>query len=92
MNSISIWEIGLKVKKGEIKLGGTLREYVQRLKALNTLEIVALDETIWIESLHLDWHHRDPADRVIVATAKLRGAQLITEDEEIKRFYKKTIW
>jgi PIN domain nuclease of toxin-antitoxin system len=40
----------------------------------------------WLRSLELTWEHRDPADRVIVATALLQGVPLVTADEEIHRF------
>ncbi len=50
------------------------------------------DEMIWMENLVLTWEHRDPADRTIVATAKLRDLLLVTKDEAIADFYTQTIW
>jgi len=40
----------------------------------------------------LEWDHRDPVDRTIVATAKKRRLPIITKDQRIRRFYKRTVW
>ncbi len=91
-SSISIWEIGIKVKKGKLDIGLSLREYARRLNTLGTLKLIPVDENIWIESVLLEWEHRDPADRVIVATAKINNLPIITKDRIIRDFYEKTIW
>jgi PIN domain nuclease of toxin-antitoxin system len=38
--------------------------------------------------MELDWDHRDPADRVIVATASLREARQATSDSATRKFYR----
>jgi PIN domain nuclease of toxin-antitoxin system len=45
-----------------------------------------------MENSSWDWDHRDPADRTIVATVKLRNIPIITKDPLIRNFYPKTIW
>lgn len=92
ISSISIWELGLKIKNGKIDIGIPITSFVHRLKMLGTIEILAIDEDIWIESLALEWEHRDPADRVIVATAKLNNLPIITSDSIIRSFYSNSIW
>ncbi len=92
ISSISIWEIGIKVKKGKIDLGLELREYVSKLKQLENLTIIPVDEDIWLENISLDWNHKDPADRTIVATANLKNCDIITKDEVIRQFCPNSIW
>lgn len=92
ISSISLWEVGLKIKNRQLDIGISLRDYISRVKQMNILEIIPVDEEIWAANLELPWKHRDPADRTIVATAKLRGVPLVTIDKEIRRFYSKTIW
>ena len=92
ISSISIWEIGIKIKKGKIDLGLNLAEYVSRIKKLGCLEILPVDENIWVENIALDWYHNDPADRTIVATARLENVPIITKDDIIREFYPNTIW
>ena len=72
ISAISIWEIGIKIKKGKLDIGMDLREYLNRLNLLDVLKIIPVDENIWVENIFLEWDHRDPADRTIVATAKLK--------------------
>lgn len=92
ISSISIWEIGIKMKKKKIEIPLTLEEYVSRLKQIGSLEIIPVDEAVWMANISLDWHHKDPADRTIVATARLRKLPIITTDGIIKDFYPNTIW
>ena len=92
ISAISIWEIGIKIKKGKLKIGMSLEHYVRRIQELNGIEIIPVDENIWMENLKLDWDHRDPADRTIVATALLRGCPILTKDQAILDFYKDQGW
>ena len=92
ISSISIWEIGLKVKRKKLEIPLSIHAYVNKLNQLARLEIQPVTTEIWLENLALDWEHRDPADRTIVATAVLTGCPLVSSDREIRRFYKNTVW
>jgi PIN domain nuclease of toxin-antitoxin system len=92
VSSISFWEIGIKIKRKKLDIGMTLEEYIRKIHAFNGLEIIPVDERIWLENLLLDWDHRDPADRTIVATARLRGIPILTKDVYIRRFYPNQGW
>ena len=83
LSSISIWELGVKIRNGNLDISMTIRDYTDKIRRLGCLEIVPVDEAIWIRALELDWEHRDPADRVIVATALLQGLPLLSKDESI---------
>ena len=92
ISSVSVWEIGIKIKKGALEIGDTLSGYVNRLRALGSLEIIPVDEKIWIQNVLFDWQHKDPVDRTIVATAMLRDLPVMTKDRIILDYYSKTIW
>ena len=70
----------------------SINKYLDKIISLNLIEIIPVDERIWIESLLLEWSNRDPADRVIVATAMINDLPLLSKDEKIRQFYQKTIW
>lgn len=91
-SSISIWEIGIKEKFGKLTLPLPFAEYVSRVRQIAGLEIVAVDDSIWMESLALDWANRDPADRAIVATARLRELPIVTKDRAMAEFYQRVVW
>jgi len=92
ISAISIWEIGLKAKRGRLVLPFPISEFAELLQKTDGLEIVAVDVPTWLENLSLNWDHRDPANRTIVATATLLDCPLITSDREIRSFYKNCIW
>ena len=92
ISSMSIWEVGLKATKGKLALPGSPREYLQIVENLKRTEILPVDEQIWLKNVELDWPHRDPADRTIVATATLLDCPLVTSDVAMRDFYPKAIW
>ena len=81
---ISIWELGIKVKRGKLELGMPIEELVRRIERTAAVELVPVDANIWLRSLALEWEHPDPADRVIVSTALLKGVPLLTRDATIR--------
>ncbi len=92
ISSISVWEIGLKVKRGRLEIPLSISDYVERLQKLEKLEILPVEVETWLLNLALDWKHRDPADRTIVATALQLDCPLITSDHAIRSFYRGSIW
>lgn len=84
ISSISIWELGIKIKNDKLDIGMSIRDYAEKVKRLGCIEIVPVEENIWIRSLELEWKHSDPADRVIVATALLHGLPLLSKDITIQ--------
>jgi PIN domain nuclease of toxin-antitoxin system len=92
ISSISIWEIGIKIKRRKLFIPMKLRAYVEKLKLVDRLEMIAVSDEVWIRNLELVWNHKDPADRTIVAQAAILECALITSDKTIRRFYKQTVW
>ena len=93
ISSISIWELGVKIRDGKLDIGMSIREYSERIGRLGCVEIIPVDVSIWVRNLELDWDHRDPADRTIVATALSLNQPILTKDEAIRSFGKiEYIW
>ena len=92
ISSISIWEIGLKVKRARMSLPLSFPAYVDRLKEVDKVQVLPVTETTWLKNLELDWDHKDPADRTIVATAIMLGCPLVTSDARVRSFYGAAIW
>ncbi len=91
-SSISVWEIALKVKRLKLEIPLHVADYVDRLQRIEILEILPVDVRTWLDNLDLEWEHRDPADRTIVAVATRLDCPLISSDRVIADFYPKTIW
>ena len=92
LSSISIWEIGIKVKKEQLSIPISIQEFTDKLEQIDRLDILPVDVQTWIKNLELDWDHRDPADRTIVATASLHACPLVTSDSAIRAFYSQAVW
>lgn len=92
VSAISIWEIALKVKQSRLEIHPAIDEYIEGLAKLDRLEIEPVGVETWVSSMNFDWEHRDPADRVIVATALRHKSPLVTSDRVIRDFYAATVW
>ena len=90
--STTIWEIAIKVKNRKLDLGINLDDYIAALQESDVIQLIPIDENIWLESVKLKWEHRDPADRVVVAMAEQYQAFVITADQKIADFYSSVIW
>ncbi|MEA5597281.1 type II toxin-antitoxin system VapC family toxin [Rivularia sp. UHCC 0363] len=90
--STAIWEIAIKIKNKKLDLGVDLNEHVASLKKSSVVSIVPINEDLCLESVKLEWEHRDPVDRVVVALARINQASIITADKQIRNFYPNVIW
>ena len=82
--AISLWEIALLASRGRIVLGKSISLWLMEALAEPGPAIEPLSPQIAIESYALpDVFHPDPADRMIVATARVTGAALLTRDRRI---------
>ena len=91
ISSISVWEIGLKVKRQKLVLPIALTDYVERLEQMDALEILPVAVRTWLENQDLPWEHRYPADRTVVALASRFACPLITSDRVIAHYFQETI-
>jgi len=83
--SISLWEVSTLVSLGRLRLDRPLREWLERAVAAPLVRVVELSPSIAAEVSTLpDWFHRDPADRIIVASAHVHAAALLTNDRRIR--------
>lgn len=85
-SSISVWELGIKVARGQLELPVTVDEFALRIQQGGVVDLLPVDTSTWLRTLSLGWSHRDPADRVIVATALLRGVPVLTKDRILHEF------
>ncbi len=87
ISSISIWEICMLIKKGKIKLSMDVNSWIQQLESASYIKFIPLDNQIAAKSVELlDLIQGDPADRIIIATARQYGATLITSDKRILNY------
>jgi len=91
LSAISAWEIGMLVAKGRLLLAGSTESYVRDLFSRNGVVEEPVTSTIAEASARIPGSfHGDPADRIIVASAALRAATLLTRDDRIRSYARDT--
>lgn len=82
--SISIWEFAMMVAKGRINVKIDPKLWLDNAIQNTGLKIIELSPEIALESCNLPGDfHRDPADQIIVATARIHNLTLLTKDRKI---------
>jgi len=90
ISAISIWEIGMLESKGRIQFPISCLDWVNKALSAPGTSLAPINPAIAIESSRLPENfHGDPADRLIVATARNLNATLITHDKNILAYGKK---
>ena len=87
VSAISCWEIAKLVEYGRLELPSPLEEWFEQALNYPGVQLLALTPEIAIESTRLPGEfHRDPADQIIVATARVYGCSLVTSDDKILNY------
>jgi PIN domain nuclease of toxin-antitoxin system len=94
LSAISLWEVCKLVEKGRIRLFGDLESWVESALNVPRLRVVPLDFKVFHRATTLPQpFHSDPADQMIVATARLRDATIITKDKLLHDYpHVKSVW
>ena len=94
LSLISIWEIAKKVEKKQLVLDRPLDQWLDSATSVSGLHLFELTRPVLVEACRLpEGFHGDPADQMIVATARHHGAVLITKDDRIRKYgHVRTLW
>lgn len=91
---ISVWEVAKKVEKGQLMLDRPVDQWLDQAVTPQGLGVWELTRPILVESCSLPQpFHGDPADQMIVATARRHGAVIVTKDERIRDYpHVRSLW
>jgi PIN domain nuclease of toxin-antitoxin system len=93
VSAISALEIAHLVKKGALELPLPLPEWFDEALGGSGIDCLPLTPRLLHASTVLPDIHKDPADRIIIATAQAQGARLVTADETIQTYPNlTTVW
>ena len=82
--AISVWETALLASRGRIVLSQPLSQWIEGAVSASGLSIEPLSTQVTIDGCALpEPFHRNPADRMIVATARVTNTALMTRDRRI---------
>jgi len=84
VSAISVWEVGMLEAKGRLTLSRGTRDWVRRALGVPGVRLAELSPDVALDSSTLPGTvHGDPADRILIATARHLGAKLVTRDRSI---------
>lgn len=94
LSTISVWEVAKLVEKGRLQFDRDAERWIEKALEMPGLTLVPLAPVISCRACSLPQpFHDDPADQIIVATACVEGATILTADDRIRRYpHCQTIW
>ncbi|MBL7686301.1 MAG: type II toxin-antitoxin system VapC family toxin, partial [Deltaproteobacteria bacterium] len=90
----SAWEVAILVNKGRLAISLDLDDWIHSALSFEKIKPLEINIDILLQSTRLPGNlHSDPADRIIVATAKHHSCPLITKDSKLMEYPNvETIW
>lgn len=93
ISDISLWEFATLVDLGRININGSVEDWLRIAASPATVRVQPITPGIVAEMNRLPASfHRDPADRLIVATARFLKLQLATKDRKIRGSRLASLW
>jgi PIN domain nuclease of toxin-antitoxin system len=81
----SVWEVAIKISIEKLKFPNGAAGFVEQLKE-KELTLLPIKEEYILKVEKLPFHHHDPFDRLIVASAQVEKITLLSDDTEIKKY------
>lgn len=94
ISAISAWEVAQLVARDRLVLSRPVSDWLDLVRTIDGVRFVPIDHRVAVESVSLPGDfHKDPADRFLVATARLLGATLLSCDDKIRAYaHVNTFW
>lgn len=87
----SAWEIAIKISLGKLIFAGGSKSFLEKMR-INGVHILNINTSHIEQVERLPYIHRDPFDRLLVASAVADGLTIITSDTDIRRYNAASIW
>lgn len=88
---VSVWEVVIKKSLGKLQLTYSIEELINAC-VLSNIIILPVQPSFLLTLEKLPFHHRDPFDRIIAATAIDLNYNLISKDPNLKKYQVNVIW
>ena len=83
LSPVSVWELLVLIEKGRVEVDKDPVPWVAEVSRAVVLREAALTHDVALESRVVDLPHQDPADRFLVATARVYDLTLVTADDRL---------
>jgi len=91
LSMASVWELAIKISIGKLKFPQNTSGFIRQIRE-NGFTLLPISESHAITLETLPMIHRDPFDRLLIATALAEEITLITADENIAHYNVPQIW
>jgi len=88
---VSAWEVAIKLGTHKLNLDGGLQEFFRMIDE-NGFFVLSLEREYLQLISDLPLHHKDPFDRLLVATAMTEDMTLVTIDENLYKYAVPCLW
>ena len=89
--SASLWEIAIKTNIGKLDMNFSFDNLLREI-ANSNLTVLQIEDNYLRELAKLPLIHKDPFDRLVVATAMVENMAIITVDENIQKYDVRWVW
>lgn len=90
---VSFWEIAIKVKTGKLQLpSNSFIDYYNLATSKGNLIVLDITKEAIAKTMDLELIHRDPFDRLIIASALQNNMAIISADDLFDKYPIKRIW
>jgi len=87
----SVWEVSIKISIGKLEFPENTKGFIYQIKK-HGFVLLPISEDYIIESEQLPLIHRDPFDRLLVATAISEQMNFISADKNISQYNVSLVW
>ncbi len=92
VSAITGFEIGMKWRAGKLTLPALPEEWFREVLRHHDLQIAPVGLDIALTAAQMPFIHRDPCDRIIIATARLHACPVVTADVHFAPYGIEVIW
>ncbi|MDR2584051.1 MAG: type II toxin-antitoxin system VapC family toxin [Fibromonadaceae bacterium] len=88
---VSVWELSIKVSLNKLKFDGKAKGFLDLIYK-NGFKLLNINQNYIFKLEQLENFHKDPFDRILIATAISENMKLITRDENIHLYPIEYVW
>ena len=92
MSTASLWEIAIKTSLGKLELLSPFDQLIPTQLEKNAIDVLPIELDHISGIINLEFHHRDPFDRLIIAQGITEQIPIITSDGMFTKYPVEVIW
>jgi len=91
VSAASLWEFAISCSMGRLHIDSGFPRFCANIEE-NRFAVLPVSKTYLEQLIRLPFHHRDPFDRLLVATAQADSMTVLTSDENIPKYDVPVVW